>query len=381
MPCAAPCELLPCDERCDEILKCGHRCPSLCGEICPAADFCQLCCSTERKEDTGVDMIEFAPYSSIDLDESPILVLSCGHFFTRETLDGYLELDNAYSRDSQGHYNGYIDPAGRLDEQVPKCPSCRQPLLQHSVRRYGRVINRAAIMEMTRGFLASASTRYEELKSELVGLESELIKSRDAFHETLSPTDTDLWREAHMTDTEKKAELAKRLDKIENISTRLKSFVKTTKEQQQPAMRLYQSTVTRKASSTSEKQIEATLYFRPDTRLELLATILCSRSNLLMVTENALLAHYLKSKAREPLRASRPIHESLFRTIRQSRLSNRVNNTEVLVDFISQSASRKAKASMKTCQNNINAARAESLPGPEVDAIGSYHVSTPFYSL
>ncbi|KAH0611312.1 uncharacterized protein H6S33_010577 [Morchella sextelata] len=224
-------------------------------------------------------------------------------------------------------------------------------------------------MEMTRGFLASAYTRYEELKSELVGLESELIKSRDAFHETLSPTDTDLWREAHMTHTEKKAELAKRLDKIENISTRLKSFVKTTKEQQQPAMRLYQSTVTRKASSTSEKQIGATLYFRPDTRLELLATILCSRSNLLMVTENALLAHYLKSKAREPLRASRPIDESLFGTIRQTRLSNRVDNTEVLVDFISQSASRKAKASMKSCQNNINAARAESLPGPEVDAI------------
>lgn len=159
MPCSAPCERFPCDERCDKKLSCGHTCPSVCGETCPPVEFCQICCTEDRKEDTGVDMLEFSPYGSVNLDESPILVLSCGHFFTRETLDGYLELHKAYSVDSQGNYTGYIDPEGRLDEQTPKCPTCRQPFLQYNVRRYGRVINRAAIMEMTRRFLASTNNQ------------------------------------------------------------------------------------------------------------------------------------------------------------------------------------------------------------------------------
>ncbi|KAI5848750.1 hypothetical protein DFP73DRAFT_583390 [Morchella snyderi] len=366
MPCAAPCELLPCDERCDKILRCGHRCPSLCGETCPAVTFCQVCCSKERKEDTGVDMIEFSPYSSIDLDENPILVLSCGHFFTRETLDGYLELDNAYSRDNQGRYDGYIDPEGSLDEQVPKCPSCRQPLLQYSVRRYGRVINRAAIMEMTRRFLTSASTRHQQLQSEVVGLESKLINSRDAFYETLSTAES-----PPMTQTQKKAKLESRLQEIQCISAKLTTFIKTIKKQQQPATRLYQSTVTRKTSSTPEKLFQATLYFRPDTRLELLTTILYCRCNLLMVTENALLAHHLKSKAKNPPTGT--IREALARPI--TRPINRpsgVDNMEILIDTVSQDASRKAKASFGICRVNINAARSENLPGAEVDAIGIF---------
>ncbi|KAH8147328.1 uncharacterized protein LAJ45_08484 [Morchella importuna] len=269
--------------------------------------------------------------------------------------------------DNQGRYNGYIDPVGILEEQVPKCPSCRQPLLQYSVRRYGRVINRAVIMEMTRGFLTTASTRYEELQAEVVELESELIKSRDAFYETLSPPATESGQGSQMTQTQKKAELGKRLDMIENISTKLKSFVRTTKKQQQPAMRLYQSTVTRKALSNSEKQAHATLYFRPDTRLELLATILCCRSNLLMVTENALLAHHLKSKAKEPPTNHRRTWHDLAQPTNRSN-----HNMDVLIDFVSQNASRKAKASLNICRTNINVARAQNLPGAEVDAIGIF---------
>jgi hypothetical protein len=40
------------------------------------------------KLDAEVDMLEFKKYSEIDLDESPVVALACGHFFTVETLDG-----------------------------------------------------------------------------------------------------------------------------------------------------------------------------------------------------------------------------------------------------------------------------------------------------
>lgn len=38
--------------------------------------------------DAQVDMIELKEYGEIDLDETPVIALPCGHFFTAETLDG-----------------------------------------------------------------------------------------------------------------------------------------------------------------------------------------------------------------------------------------------------------------------------------------------------
>lgn len=81
MPCTAPCNCLPFNERCTKNLKCGHRCPSFHGEICPEG-FCQEC---GDKVDARVDILEFKSYAEIDVDESPIAALGCGHFFTGET--------------------------------------------------------------------------------------------------------------------------------------------------------------------------------------------------------------------------------------------------------------------------------------------------------
>lgn len=38
--------------------------------------------------DAQVDMLEFKDYREVDLNESPVVALACGHFFTAETLDG-----------------------------------------------------------------------------------------------------------------------------------------------------------------------------------------------------------------------------------------------------------------------------------------------------
>jgi hypothetical protein len=40
-----------------------------------------------------VDMIEFKDYGEIDLEETPVVSLDCGHFFTAETLDGEFSHD------------------------------------------------------------------------------------------------------------------------------------------------------------------------------------------------------------------------------------------------------------------------------------------------
>lgn len=40
LPCGVPCDRQPCNLRCSNLLKCGHRCPGLCGEACLPQKFC-----------------------------------------------------------------------------------------------------------------------------------------------------------------------------------------------------------------------------------------------------------------------------------------------------------------------------------------------------
>src|SRR5690606_27235627 len=56
MPCGAPCDRLPCNKRCEKILSCSHRCPSICGEVCPPQKFC-VECKNPATMDMMVDMI------------------------------------------------------------------------------------------------------------------------------------------------------------------------------------------------------------------------------------------------------------------------------------------------------------------------------------
>ncbi len=93
--CGAPCNRLPCNFRCDKLLPCGHRCPSICGEDCPDVSFCVECCSAETKGNI-VDMLEFNSYEEQDLDIDPVIFLQCGHFYSMSTLDGMMEIGEFY---------------------------------------------------------------------------------------------------------------------------------------------------------------------------------------------------------------------------------------------------------------------------------------------
>lgn len=178
MPCAAPCNRLPCDERCAKNLKCGHRCPSFCGEICPEG-FCQEC---GDKADARVDMLEFKSYAEIDVDESPIVVLGCGHFFTGETLDGLVCMAEVYTTNEMGEYTGLQDLSflPRADV-VSSCPDCKRPIRQFATRRYNRVINRAVMDETSRRFIVKGRNDVEDLEKCLKAIEELLDKSCPTF--------------------------------------------------------------------------------------------------------------------------------------------------------------------------------------------------------
>eukprot|EP00210_Caulerpa_lentillifera_P007090 g6783.t1 len=171
LPCGAPCDRLPCDRRCDKLLECGCRCPSLCGEKCPSKDYC-LVHGTDQVLDMDVDIIEFRTYRELtdeDLTVDPLIVLECGHAYLMSTLDGHMELEEFYARD---RYQRWRKPkVGDRFQQFEGrkvCMKCRAPIV--NIGRYGRIINKTAIDLMERAFFQRFGSRMSDLKARLDNL-------------------------------------------------------------------------------------------------------------------------------------------------------------------------------------------------------------------
>ncbi|KAI2785918.1 hypothetical protein POX_h09681 [Penicillium oxalicum] len=163
-----------CKKICDRLYGgCNHRCPKVChsGKSC---GHCEAKCECGNKGDVRVDLVELKTYSEIDLDESPIIVLGCGHFFTSESVDGMVGLDEVYTRDKTGKFNGLRNASSSLADNVPSCPDCKQPIRQFVTKRYNRVINRAVMDETCKRFLIDGRTRLGGLESVLDRIEDEL---------------------------------------------------------------------------------------------------------------------------------------------------------------------------------------------------------------
>ncbi|KAF5005762.1 hypothetical protein FDECE_7804, partial [Fusarium decemcellulare] len=138
-----------------------------CGEDCPMG-YCQQC---GNKADARVDLLEFRSYSNVNLDESPIVVLACGHFFTGETLDGLLALGQIYARDDKGNFSGFKDCSDAVARSFPFCPDCKRPIRQFFGKRYGRVINQAFMNEVPKRLLIGGRGELDRLERQLQDLE------------------------------------------------------------------------------------------------------------------------------------------------------------------------------------------------------------------
>lgn len=168
MPCAAPCDWVPCSRRCTLILTCGHRCPSLCGETCPDADYCQKC-GSEAVSSTIVDYLLMGEYRDVDLDEDPCIFPDCGHFLTKSSLDGQMSMGDHYELDQNGSPIAIKAPSKPFSmdgSTVKSCPQCRGSL--RSISRYGRIVRRALLDESTKKFISWSGHRHLQLAERLL---------------------------------------------------------------------------------------------------------------------------------------------------------------------------------------------------------------------
>lgn len=177
MPCAAPCDWVPCSKRCTLALRCGHQCPSLCGEACPDARFCQAC-GTDDVLSTVVDLLEMKEYREIALDETPCIFPDCGHFLTVESMDGQMSMREHYELDENDIPTGILAASKPFSmDEVKVCSTCRGSL--RSISRYGRIVRRAMLDEATKKFISWSASRHFELVEGLMKEEKKLEQTID----------------------------------------------------------------------------------------------------------------------------------------------------------------------------------------------------------
>lgn len=178
LPCAVPCDRLPCSKRCTSTLSCGHQCPSVCGERCPDAQYCQKCAEKSVK-DLMVDYIMGSSYADVDLDESPCIIPSCGHVLTMESMDGHMEMSKYYvlssDPDAEDPIIALKSSSTPFTSEPKNCPMCRRPL--RDINRYGRIVRRAWIDEATKKFIVCANAQFAPLATQMGEAELRLRES------------------------------------------------------------------------------------------------------------------------------------------------------------------------------------------------------------
>lgn len=129
-------------------------------------------------------MINLVSYGDHDVDEDPIIVLPCGHFFTASTLDGVLSISSVYTRNQSGEFTGLrsLKEAGISDRPIV-CPTCRKTI--HSIHRYGRVSRFAEIRALERKHMMRVDKSLDQIASQsgakaikrLERIEKEIVQS------------------------------------------------------------------------------------------------------------------------------------------------------------------------------------------------------------
>ena len=192
-------------------------------------------------------------FSEIDLNETPIVVLGCGHFFTAETLDGHMGMAEVYTQDAQGVYTGLQDVSAVLAGPVPRCPDCQCPVRQYSTNRFNRVINRAVIDEMSKRFLISGKDDFQRLEGEVLKLEEYLGISRNELFQNLRQPSADTTVRATLAKTlEVTKNLNERFTRARQLEKDIKACVSKVADKNQPVQKLHEATLT----ATRRKSID-----------------------------------------------------------------------------------------------------------------------------
>src|SRR4051812_18427766 len=103
-------------------------------------------------------------FEDVDWNEERMIVLECGHVFTMETMDGYMEMKEFYEGDSQQGWTA-IKQITSQPHGTKVCPNCRAPI--KNIHRYGRVIKKFTLDVQNKKFLMTYESELKNQKGRL----------------------------------------------------------------------------------------------------------------------------------------------------------------------------------------------------------------------
>ncbi|RDW81247.1 uncharacterized protein DSM5745_04804 [Aspergillus mulundensis] len=140
-------------------------------------------CGSSEVLERQVEFIMLQKYAEIDVNEDPMIFLSCGHFYTRSTLDGLMEMKDHYDVDPITGEVLQPKAAWRvvMTRDAPGCPECRGSLRE--IHRYNRIVKRSLLDESTRRFASKAHREYIQNFKALGRYEDRMEKTMVEFIE------------------------------------------------------------------------------------------------------------------------------------------------------------------------------------------------------
>ena len=251
-----------------------------------------------------VDYIMGQSYADIDLNETPVIVPSCGHLMTVESFDGHMGLKDLYELDANEQPISLLSTSDPFSTDTLKvCPMCRGAL--RDIHRYNRVVKRGLIDEATKKFIVWANAQFVPLEQELHTQEQALQKSKAEFKlPRVNTTTTEI--SLHGSSDQQTATIFKkapgfgsRYKKIHELQRSIRLFVAKVGEGEQPFGRIHDMVrdIRRRRGllirdfNTGQDIVSKVL----DTRNRILATALSIRCNLALLSD--FVEIYLKQPA------------------------------------------------------------------------------------
>lgn len=337
MPCAAPCDHIPCSRRCSEFLKCGHQCPSLCGEKCPPERYCQICGSNEI-QNHDVDFVLGQAYKDINLDENPCIFPNCGHFLTMESMDAQMDLKQHYVVDADEKPIALTTSSHPFSmDDIKTCATCRGPL--RDISRYGRLVRRSLLDESTKKLILFLNREYVPLAEKLPQLVRELQQA-DKGKGYQWPTTTNInGPRKNQVETMrwivKKAQ-PHRWDAVLSLVKRIDKYHERVEPEEQPFQRVRDmvESARRAKKTTGSLEVENDLV---QTKGALQATALSLRLYIALLADFLSLAKHAgvrDAQIKMNLQKSRDESESLIHAaVTSNRLSQQVEGHVFLVQL------------------------------------------------
>ncbi|CAG8705615.1 26063_t:CDS:10, partial [Gigaspora rosea] len=178
LPCGVPCNRLPCNLRCEKSLECGHQCFGFCGEKCPPPKYCAECTTDDNVKNQVVDLFMQKSFAEVDWTFERMIVLSCGHVYTADSLDHLMEMNEYYEKDSNDQWIGLKTITSQPSD--PKsCPQCRAPI--KNICRYGRAIKKNVLDIQSKKFLVKYDSQLKKRNKDITNATKQLGNKRAEF--------------------------------------------------------------------------------------------------------------------------------------------------------------------------------------------------------